>query len=111
MVRSRLFYIIMLIINTTLMSVACTQKALPVITDRGTRFSPQKNISETIIPDLELGKVVFTNRCGKCHDLPIPEQFSVKKWEGILSYMIPKARLDTVQGVHVTAYLKENALK
>ena len=60
---------------------------------------------------IAMGKIVFTNRCGNCHDLPKPEQYTTQRWEGILSYMIPRARLNEEQGVHVTAYLKANAVK
>lgn len=92
---------------------ACNKKSVPVITSRDT---PPPVISTTktevsVKADIDLGKQIFISRCGKCHDLPLPEQFTEKRWVGILSYMIPKARLTDEQGIHVTAYLKANAAK
>lgn len=92
---------------------ACNKKSVPIITSRET---PQPVITttktETLVKaDITQGKQIFINRCGKCHDLPLPEQFTEKRWEGILSYMIPRARLTDEQGIHVTAYLKVNAAK
>lgn len=92
-------------------SVACTHKTLPVITARKTE--PVKPITKVvdIEPDLTTGKIIFANSCGRCHDLPKPEQYSAKRWEVILSRMIPRARITIDQSVHLTAYLKENAGK
>lgn len=94
-----------------LLGFACNKKALPTITQRTTE--PPAPVKKTIDikPDVETGKVIFTSRCGRCHDLPKPEQFTPQRWDGILSYMIPRARLTDEQGVHVTAYLKTNAAK
>lgn len=92
---------------------ACNKKSVPIITSRETP-SPviSTTKSETLVKaDLTQGKQIFINRCGKCHDLPLPEQFTEKRWEGILSYMIPRARLNDEEGIHVTAYLKANAAK
>jgi hypothetical protein len=55
--------------------------------------------------------MIFTNRCGRCHDLPKPEQYTSERWKGILSYMNPRAGLNEEQGVHITAYLQANAAK
>ena len=85
---------------------------MPVITERKTQpvklFTSIPSAS-TITPDTLIGKIVFTNRCGRCHGLPELNQFTSKRWDGILSYMIPRARLTDEQGIHVTAYLKANA--
>ena len=101
---------IYLIIFIVIIVVACTRKALPVITERKSDPPLAKPVID-VKPDMEKGKIVFTNRCGRCHDLPKPEQFTAQRWDGILSYMIPRARLNDEQGIHVTVYLKANAQK
>ncbi len=111
MLKQVYFRTAILILCITALSVACTQKATPVITSRQTAPLKKEKQALTIVPDLNEGKIIFTNRCGKCHDLPLPEQFTEKRWEGILSYMIPRARLNDEQGIHVTAFLKANAGK
>ena len=91
--------------------IACNKKAMPVITSRATEPPPLPKSITDVKPDLETGKTIFTNRCGNCHGLPKPDDFTAKRWEGILSYMAPKARLSNEQSIHVTAYLKANAQK
>ena len=99
------------ILTLILFVIACNKKALPVITARIPEPpAPAKTIID-VKPDMEIGKRVFTNRCGGCHDLPRPAQYTAQRWDGILSSMIPKAGLNGEQGIHVTAYLKANAAK
>lgn len=94
-----------------LLLAACSKKAIPVITARTSEPPPPQKKMVDVKPDMAMGKVIFTNRCGRCHDLPMPDQYTAQRWEGILSYMIPRARLTDEQTVHVTAYLKTNAAK
>jgi hypothetical protein len=105
------FLITTLVLSLIVFSVACTHKSLPEITSRATEPLKKEKPTKTITPDLITGKAIFNNRCGNCHDLPPPEQFTTQRWDGILSYMIPRARLTDEQGVHVTAYIKANAGK
>ena len=90
---------------------SCQRKAVPVITSRKTEPpAPAKKIID-VKPDTEMGKTIFMNHCSRCHDLPRPEQYTAQRWEGILSNMIPRARINDEQAVHITAYLKANAAK
>lgn len=91
--------------------IACHKKAVPVITARTVEPPPPVKPVNAMKADIELGKTIFTTRCGRCHDLPKPEQYTAQRWDGILLSMIPKARLSDEQGVHLTAYLKANAAK
>ncbi|HUM98313.1 MAG TPA: hypothetical protein PK275_10675 [Chitinophagaceae bacterium] len=95
--------------------VACNRQTLPVITDRN---AAKPKIDNEIYPpagtvkeDLVIGKTIFTNRCGRCHGLPDPALFQTNKWESILTIMIPRAKLNQEQAVHVRAYVLENAAK
>jgi len=107
MKKSILFFIV-----SAILIIACNKKSVPVITERKTDSSQPVTVNpSTVIPDTLIGKIVFTNQCGKCHGLPDPIQFSSKRWDEILFYMIPKARLNDEQAVHVTAYVHANALK
>jgi hypothetical protein len=68
---------------------ACQQKALPTITTRTTEPSRPVSAVVDVRPDAAVGKIIFTNRCGRCHALPDPVQFTVQRWDGILAIMIP----------------------
>ena len=89
---------------------SCQQKALPTITTRTTE--PSKPVTlVNVIPDIAVGKIIFTNRCGRCHALPDPLQFTAQRWDSILSIMIPRARLDKEQEIHLTAFIKANCIR
>lgn len=111
MVRKVNFEIVVLLLCFIVLGIACTQKALPVITSRTTEPIKKEKKSADIQPDLVAGRTIFENRCKKCHDLPLVNQFTSQRWDGILSYMMPRARLNNEQSVHVSAYLKENSAK
>jgi hypothetical protein len=106
---------VLILLATAYLLTACQKKAIPVITERET---PPPIISrtiyppkETVTPDTLAGKRIFTNRCGRCHALPVPDQFSVKRWDNILPVMIPRARLDNEQALHVRAWLLANSAR
>lgn len=90
--------------------LSCQKKTVPVITARTTEPSAPKT-EELSAPDLLAGKLLFTNRCGRCHGLPEPVQYSAKRWETIMAVMAPKAKLSKQEQVHVTAWVKEHAAK
>ena len=98
------------IIFCLLVFISCQKKGIPVITER--KEQPGKEaITPNIAPDTSAGKTVFMARCGRCHVLPEPSQYSAARWEGILSSMMPKARLDPEQKIHIAAWVKANAAK
>ncbi len=96
-------------------SLACQKKSTPVITERKTE--PPSRVENlyaapgTVIPDTVEGKKIFTNRCGRCHGLPDPVQFTASRWENILASMLPRIRVSQEQAVHVRAYVLANVAK
>jgi cytochrome c5 len=94
-----------------LILIACHKKGLPEITQR--ESSPPLRAADTtkVIPDEVVGSKIYTNRCGKCHGLPVVEQYASTKWDTIIALMSPRARLSREQEVHILAYVKANAVK
>jgi len=92
---------------------ACHKKAIPEITERKAdapriiKFDyPPK---ETVAPDTVIGKRVFTNRCSRCHALPLPNQFTAKMWDPILEVMFARARFTNEEGLHVRTWILANS--
>jgi cytochrome c5 len=93
----------------------CQQKSVPVITARKTApLKLQASVyaaAGTVQVDTVQGKTIFMARCSRCHGLPQPASYTINKWENILMLMIPRSRIDTVNAVHVRAYVLAHALK
>ncbi len=107
---------VLLILLVAVLAVpSCHPRALPVITERKTDpIKPRVNDYppiETVAPDTAAGKRIFMARCIRCHGLPEPSQYSSARWETILPVMIPRARLDNEQALHVRAYLLAGAAR
>ena len=75
-------------------AASCTPR--PAVVD-GTSLNSVENIA--------LGKTIFYNSCGKCHDLPNAVDYSARDWVGIMNSMAPKAKLTDVQHEIVYNYL------
>jgi mono/diheme cytochrome c family protein len=91
--------------------IACSKKAVPVITERTV---PASGPAPTVVltePDHEKGKVIYTNRCSRCHGLPEAGQYDEKKWTAIMTRMAPKARLSEQEVADVKAYIKKDLTK
>jgi len=66
----------------------------------------KKNFTEA---QMEEGKVVFNDNCGKCHAIKQPEELNIRKWEKVLPRMSDKAKLDDEQAGKVRAYVLAHA--
>ncbi|HAI81660.1 MAG TPA: cytochrome C [Chryseobacterium sp.] len=73
---------------------SCTTK--PAVTE-GTKTMTAENLA--------LGKTLFDNSCGRCHDLPSPTSHSAQDWVGIMNAMAPKAKLNDQQHQLVYDYI------
>jgi cytochrome c5 len=57
------------------------------------------------------GKSVYVNKCGTCHALKTPANYTAEQMKNILKTEIPKAKLDSKESEQVTAYLLANTTK
>jgi mono/diheme cytochrome c family protein len=57
------------------------------------------------------GQNTFNAKCGRCHGLKTPGDFTAERWVGIMDAMAPKAHLTDIEKANVYAYVKANAKK
>ncbi|MBL7741271.1 MAG: hypothetical protein JNK14_18755 [Chitinophagaceae bacterium] len=94
---------------------ACHRKTVPVIAERkefppapkSAEQSPPANTSELI----SAGKVLYQDKCNRCHDLQGPEVYTSERWNSILKIMMPRARMNEEEKKQVTAYIMTYARK
>ena len=89
--------------------VACQPKTTSIVEEIKV-VEEEKVVKESKImrepTDNELvGMELYTNNCGKCHDLPVISEHSRERWNKVLPPMIKEAKLDEAQGANVTAYV------
>ena len=71
--------------------------------------------AQAVVPDaaipgsLDAGKTVYVSKCGSCHALKNPSEYTVSQTYAYLKTESPKAKLDKLEGEQVTAYLIANA--
>ncbi|MBS1548999.1 MAG: cytochrome C [Bacteroidetes bacterium] len=89
-----------LAVVSTVLVVSCKSKTVATAETKTTTV--KKEISAV---DYAMGKDLFESKCGKCHDLPKPTEYSAEKWVGIMKSMAPKAKLDEKQSTLVYDYV------
>ena len=73
------------------------------------------NMNQRVIPDgskpvsLDAGKTVYVTKCGNCHALKTPGDYTVDQTYAYLKKEIPRAKLDRKEGEELTAYLVATA--
>lgn len=58
--------------------------------------------------NMEQGKMLFENNCGRCHDLPNVKSFNDEKWKSIVDWMAPKSKLTAQQADLVYLYVSNS---
>ena len=61
--------------------------------------------SRATLTDLQAGRSVFINSCGRCHNLYSPDNYSVASWKTIVPNMAARAGLSATETAQVTKYL------
>jgi cytochrome c5 len=86
---------------------SCSPKVTPTKTTVETKENSDKNY--TVVLNSRYGKEIYESKCGNCHDLNKPSNYTFKQWNPIIDRMAKKANLDYLQKQNVLAYLKDNA--
>ena len=60
---------------------------------------------------VEVGQKIYTQNCGKCHNLNAPDSRAADSWVNVMKKMGPKAKLNNEQYMMVAAYLVQNSKK
>jgi len=60
---------------------------------------------------LKKGEDLFNLKCGRCHGLPSPSEYTIAGWQPIMAAMAPKAKLNAEETNWVLAYVNANAKK
>ncbi len=93
--------------------VGCAKKSSPAVSTEISTAAPVKK-NNTTEPKKEsnssmAGQFAFDAKCGHCHALKRPGDFTENQWITIMDRMAPKANLDPVEKENMMAYLKYNA--
>ena len=62
------------------------------------------------IKDLQVGREIYINSCGDCHNLYLPEKRSVEKWNLIFPKMQKKAKLNDYDMGLIKIYILSRAI-
>ncbi|RYY67550.1 MAG: hypothetical protein EOO12_00675 [Chitinophagaceae bacterium] len=94
---------------------ACAHKATPTTstpdTSSAPATAPANSTAGATAATIEAGHQVYNAKCGRCHGLKDPANYTAERWVPILKSMAPKARLSEEETAQVNAYVQANAKK
>ncbi|MES2429968.1 MAG: hypothetical protein V4556_03465 [Bacteroidota bacterium] len=86
----------------------CSKKVTPTTTSTTT---PTETPAPMVVAETNIasGRITYEAKCGRCHALPIPQNFTATRWVGLVDWMAPKAKLTDAEKANVLAYVQANA--
>lgn len=89
---------------------ACSRKTVPA-TEAETKEKDSELSKTADANRVSQGRLVYTNRCGRCHGRKAVQKYTAQEWKPVLTIMIRKARLNAEDSANVTAYVFSNVKK
>jgi mono/diheme cytochrome c family protein len=89
---------ILIVVSLVIIVASCAHKTTPPNT--GTAMASE---------DRDAGKQIYTAKCGRCHGLKDPANYSSDEWVSLVNKMAPKAQLNDTEKANVLAYVQANA--
>ena len=59
------------------------------------------------LAELQQGRTLYSNNCGSCHGLYMPEDYTPAQWKSVLSGMAPRTSMSASQVLLVTKYVSK----
>lgn len=78
--------------------IACAPKNVEAVTEEVVTEVQDSNVEE--------GKMLYSQKCGKCHDLKVIDNYTKDQWANILPKMGVKAKLTDAEYAQVNAYVQ-----
>jgi hypothetical protein len=88
--------------ETPVISVAEVKPAAPIAMERKPGIEPTIKKETT---EVTVGKETYKAKCGRCHNLKAPEDYTATRWVKIIDWMAPKAKLEPSEKENVLAYV------
>ena len=84
---------------------APTVPTVPVVVDSAA-VNKMNAMNTTMVA---AGQQVYVAKCGKCHGLKDPANYTQVRWVGLVNWMAPKAKATDEEKSQVLAYVQHNA--
>lgn len=102
------FKITTLAISALFIYSCATKSSVAVVAVKNEELKPEvilETKSSVMTEELYIGKTLFENKCGNCHSIYNPKDFSSEQWKPILLRMKKEANLDDIEITSISNYI------
>ncbi|MFM7710631.1 MAG: c-type cytochrome [Ferruginibacter sp.] len=103
--KTALSYRYTVLFSLLIVLAACSKKTVPSSTQAQSTDKP----ASTTVDMAVSGKQVFEAKCGRCHALKSPSEFTSQEWRPIMNRMADKAKLSVEEKTQVLTYVMQGA--
>jgi hypothetical protein len=98
-------YLFILALTLFIIMIGCSKNNTN--TDSGSVYTPTSaDVTPTAtLAELQKGRTLFINNCGKCHSIYSPDSYTPTRWTAIMSMMGPNTTLSPSDIQLVTKYV------
>jgi hypothetical protein len=100
----KIFRVLIPIVFASMLILGCS-KSLTNNTDALYVPTAADATSTATLADLQAGRTVFINNCGKCHNYYSPDSYAAANWKSIVPIMASRAALSATETSQVTKYV------
>jgi hypothetical protein len=103
MKRIKCRYILILTSLLLVLIQSCSKSS----TDSGSLYTPTSAdvTSTATLAEMQQGRTLYINNCGKCHGLYSPDSYSSTQWKSIMNNMAPNTGMSASDILLVTKYV------
>jgi hypothetical protein len=100
MLKTKLFFVVFIAV----IAASCSKSSQ---SSQASLYIPTSSdvTAKATLQELQDGRALYINNCGKCHDLFSPDDYSASRWKTIMSGMAPKTNMSASQVTLVTKYV------
>jgi mono/diheme cytochrome c family protein len=101
--RRKFCYLIVFLFSLSLLADSCTKSN----TDTSSLYTPTAAdvTAKASLVDLQQGRSLYINNCGRCHGLYSPDSYTSTQWTGIIKNMAGNTALSASEILLVSKYV------
>ena len=105
MIKIKRYYLPLFVVASLFLIGSCKKD----LGGSGSLYTPTSAdvTAKATLAELQQGRTLYSNNCGMCHGLYMPENYTPAQWTSVLGSMAPRTSMSASQVLLVTKYVSK----